>query len=51
MLILGPPRHFASSQGIEIGPGPLTDFIVAREQENLAMQLGKLFTQDPARGE
>jgi hypothetical protein len=30
---------------------PLTDFIVAREQENLAMQLGKLFTQDPARGE
>src|SRR3984893_6382392 len=33
------------------GHQPLTDFIVAREQENLAMQLGKLFTQDPARGE
>src|ERR1700731_1007090 len=30
------------------GHQPLTDFIVAREQENLAMQLGKLFTQDPA---
>ena len=33
------------------GHQPLTDFIVAREQENLAMQLGKLFPQDPARGE
>ena len=33
------------------GHQPLTDFIVAREQENLAMQLGKLSTQDPARGE
>src|SRR3981081_2240249 len=33
------------------GHQPLTDFIVRREQENLAMQLGKLFTQDPARGE
>src|ERR1700730_988556 len=33
------------------GHQPLTDFIVAREQENLAMQLGKPFTQDPARGE
>ncbi len=33
------------------GHQPLTDFIVAREQENLAMQLGRLFTQDPARGE
>src|SRR3984893_17856882 len=33
------------------GHQPLTDFIVAREQENLAMQFGKLFTQDPARGE
>jgi hypothetical protein len=30
------------------GHQPLTDFIVAREQENLAMQLGKLFTQDPS---
>src|ERR1700731_1353766 len=33
------------------GHQPLTAFIVPREQENLAMRLGKLFTQDTPRGE